>query len=78
MEGAWLPKKRIESEEVSQAGPSSSSLDAISIHLSSNEEVGDDSGKRFKADYSIRGTAKCKECKKMIAKGELRIGSYDL
>ena len=28
----------------------------------------------FKVDYSIRGTAKCKECKKIICKDHLRIG----
>ena len=31
---------------------------------------------KFCADYSIRGTAKCKTCKKIITKGELRIGNY--
>ena len=73
-----MPKKRIESEEVSQAGPSNSSLEAENTHESCNEEAGDDSGNKFKVDHSIRGTVKCKECKKVIAKGELRIGKYDL
>ena len=31
---------------------------------------------KFCADYFIRGTAKCKMCKKVITKGELRIGNY--
>ena len=31
---------------------------------------------KFCADYSKRGTAKCKICKKLIVKDELRIGMY--
>lgn len=30
--------------------------------------------KKFSIDYSVRGTAKCKVCKKVIVKNELRIG----
>ena len=33
-------------------------------------------GNKFCADYSRRGTAKCKICKKLIVKDELRIGMY--
>ena len=31
-------------------------------------------GDTFSADYSKRGTAKCRKCKRIIAKGILRIG----
>ena len=31
-------------------------------------------GNKFSIDHSIRGTAKCKVCKKIIPKDELRIG----
>ena len=31
-------------------------------------------GNTFSADYSKRGTAKCRKCKRIIAKGILRIG----
>ena len=31
---------------------------------------------KFCTDYSVRGTAKCRVCKKAIKKGELRIGCY--
>ena len=32
----------------------------------------------FSIDYSIKGTAKCQVCKKVIVKGELRIGKTKL
>ena len=42
-------------------------VNAEAIAISSN---------KFCADYSIRGTAKCRFCKKHIPKGELRMGTY--
>ena len=38
--------------------------------------TGTNTPNRFCIDYSKRGTAKCKVCKKNIQKGELRIGMY--
>ena len=35
-----------------------------------------DTANKFRVDYSKRGTAKCKICKKCIPKDELRIGQY--
>ena len=74
MEGQGLSKKWSESEEVPQAGSRSSSLEAEEVNPSRANNETSYSGNKFKVDYSIRGTAKCKECKKIISKGELRIG----
>ena len=35
-----------------------------------------DTAKKFCVDYSKRGTAKCRKCKKLIEKSLLRIGKY--
>ena len=40
------------------------------------EETGKITANKFCIDYSKRGIAKCKVCKKCIQKGELRIGIY--
>ena len=80
MEGERFPKKRIEFEEVPVAGPTSSSLNNPcdqNINSSSGNidpMTCSESEKRFTIDHSIRGTAKCKECSKVIPKNELRIG----
>ena len=37
-----------------------------------------DNGKNIIIDYSKMGTAKCKRCRQIIVKGELRIGKYVL
>ena len=104
----WLSKKRLSTEEVSEAetrGLRTSeqqlignvSDDNISFPTFVNEELVTDNncnkdidtdfqasindikhadsstGNIFTIDHSIRGTAKCKICKKHIAKEELRI-----
>lgn len=46
----------------------------MSIISSNNNDEREETANIFKVDHSIRGTAKCKECKKQISKNELRIG----
>ena len=77
MEGSWNSKKRITSGENHQAlikATTSSEGDT-----SSNSEVLDESkrrGNKFCIDHSLNGKAKCRECKNVIAKDELRIGKH--
>ena len=42
------------------------------------ENLLDERPNKFHIDYSLRGTAKCKVCKKAIPKGALRMGEYIL
>ena len=49
------------------------SMQGIQEEEENSEEKADEQ-KTFYADYSKRGTAKCKQCKKPISKGEVRIG----
>ena len=39
-----------------------------------NANMCNETGNKFSVDYSKRGTAKCKVCRKSIGKGEIRIG----
>ena len=43
------------------------------IQLKSTTELNDLPGNRFSVDYAVRGTAKCKVCKKLINRNDLRI-----
>ena len=56
---------------------------ATSVGIGVEEDIDDpmkddiqQSGNKFCVDYSKRGTAKCKICKKLIPKDDLRIGGY--
>ena len=69
----FSPKLRLGIEEVPETGAASSSLN-MSIIPSNNNDEREETANIFKVDHSIRGTAKCKECKKQISKNELRIG----
>ena len=85
MEGTWVAKKRLVNQEVSEADNSNTAL--IHGHKNKYEKVNNSSVpdindnpndatsvNKFSIDYSKRGTAKCRKCKKVISKGIVRIG----
>ena len=73
MESAGDAKKRNDSEEVPETSTTPTTINAKSKSKKKTETI---SGNKFTIDYSKNGRAKCKECGKAIAKGELRIGKY--
>ena len=56
-------------------GPSSSEV-GDDAQVGVTEDSTSNTANKFSIDYSKRGTAKCKICKKCIPKNELRIGVY--
>ena len=79
---AWkvrgTPKKRSSLGENHQADINNSTnyeRENVSFAPLGNGQVNNNiRGNKFCIDYSKRGIAKCKTCKKQVAKGELRIG----
>ena len=85
MEGTWYAKKRVARGEDHRAlSPSMDDNVRINSDDNVNADVGDvggqpdnksdATGRKFSIDYSKRGTAKCRICKKKIPMGEVRIG----
>ena len=87
MEGTWVAKKRLVNQEVSEADNSNTALIQKHEHKNKYEKVNSSSVpdindntndatsvNKFSIDYSKRGTAKCRKCKKVISKGIVRIG----
>ena len=75
MEGERDAKKRVEGSENHYP-----QLDFL-VLCTNEGETGDDGdmedvvrAKNFNVDYSVRGTAKCKACKKVLEKDTLCIG----
>ena len=78
------PKKRATNEEVSEACSklicNNDKEDSIYVYQGKGEEIiqhnedNEYSINRFSVDYAVRGTAKCKVCKKLINRNDLRIG----
>ena len=67
MEASWLPKKRATDTEIQK--------DILETKDDNKKTIpGDICIPFFTVDHSIKGTAKCKLCKKVIVKGDLRIG----
>ena len=49
---------------------------ANDVTIQNDDKICSQCIKTFHVDYSIKGTAKCRVCKKVIQKNELRIGKY--